>query len=166
MPAYRCAASALMITTLAACSSLSGSPQSSIQPPEGGLGGLTFGEARTADQPVTVQLRLNNPNAFDLVLDRLTFDLAVNGQAFTEGQSEDTITIPSLDEILVPIDLTMDVNVLADRVTALGVGKRLDYQLRGEAHVSGWFAPSLPFRRDGKLALPKLPETDDDTAGG
>jgi hypothetical protein len=49
------------------------------------------------------------------------------------------------------------VSHLIDRVMELGTERRLAYHLTGMAELDSVFFGKLPFEREGKLALPKLP---------
>ena len=40
---------------------------------------------------------------------------------------------------------------------ALGSERRLDYRLKGEAELDSLFFRRVPFEREGKLALPRIP---------
>lgn len=151
------------MTGLAACSSL---PPSEVDLPDVSLAGLSFAEPGLFEQKLTIQLRLKNPNAFDIPIDGLNFALDVNSTPFADGVTDKDVTLPGLGEIVVPVDITISTNTLIERVVAVGTGQRLDYQLTGEADIGSWFASPLPFRREGRLALPNLPGLTDDKSSG
>ncbi len=152
----RLAAAAAMasIIGLSACST----PISEATMPEVSLAGLSFADAGPAGQAFTIQLRLKNTNEFDIPVERLDFDLDVAGQPFATGRSEEDFTLPASAEIVVPIAISIETDDLIRRVTAIGTGKRLDYQLSGAAVIDAWFRdPVMSFDREGKLALPFIP---------
>lgn len=153
----------LAVVGLAACSSL---PRSEGDIPDVSLAGLSFAEPGLFEQTLTIQLKLKNPNAFDIPLDGLNFALDVNNAPFIDGFTNQNVTLPSLGEIVVPVDITISTNALIERVVAVGTGQRLDYQLTGEADIGSWFAGPIPFRREGRLALPNLPGLTDDESSG
>lgn len=144
----------LALLGLSACS---GPSMSDAEFPDVSLAGLSFAEPGLFEQELTVQLRLKNPNEFDIPVDGLSFALDVNGTPFANGLSSSDFTLPGLGEMVVPINVTVSTNDLIERVIAIGTGRRLDYRLSGEADIGSWFSGSIPFSREGKLALPNLP---------
>lgn len=148
------ASAALLMIGLSACSGV-GYPDAEI--PDVSLAGLSFAEAGLFEQGFTLQLRLRNPNDFDIPVQSLDFVLDVNGAEFADGFTNEDFTLPALAEIIVPIEVSIATNDLIERVTAVGTGRRLDYELNGSAEISSWFSGPVPFNRSGKLALPNIP---------
>ncbi len=142
---------------LAACSGLGGFSGADVEIPDVSLAGLSFSEPGLFEQGLTVQLRLKNPNEFDIPIEGLTFALDVNDTAFADGSTKEDVTLPGLGEVVLPVAITIPTTDLIERVVAIGTGQRLDYKLTGDADIGGWFATSVPFTREGKLALPNLP---------
>jgi LEA14-like dessication related protein len=153
---------------LAAAVSACGGPKlPDAEVPDVSLAGLSFTEAGLFEQAFTLQLRLKNPNDFDIPVDALNFALAVNEAPFAEGLSNQNFTLPASAEIIVPVEVRIGTNDLIERVTAIGTGRRLSYELTGTADIDSWFAAPVPFNRSGKLALPELPGlTSPDTPTG
>ena len=125
--------------------------------PNVSLAGLSFAEAGLFEQGFTLQLRLQNPNDFDIPVQALNFALDVNGAEFAKGLTNEDFTVPASAEIIIPIEVSIATNDLIERVTAIGTGRRLDYQLTGAAEIDSWFSAPVPFSRSGKLALPDIP---------
>ena len=125
--------------------------------PEVSLAGLSFAEAGLFEQGFTVQLRMKNPNDFDIPVEALDFALSVNGASFAKGLTNEDFTLPASSEIVIPIDVTITTEDLIERVTAIGTGRRLDYALTGTAELATWFTDPVAFSRAGKLALPDIP---------
>lgn len=151
---------------LAACSGPSLFSAGEAEIPDVSLAGLSFAEPGLLEQELTVQLRLKNPNDFDIPVDGLNFTLAVNETDFASGLSQEAFTLPSLGEIVVPIAVTIPTRDLIQRVVAVGTGRRLDYQLTGEAEIGSWLTKSVPFLREGRLALPSVPGLNDRASKG
>lgn len=139
---------------LSACSG-AGLPDAEM--PEVSLAGLNFAEAGLFEQGFILQLRLKNPNDFDIPVEGLNFALDVNGAPFAEGLTNENFILPASAEIVVPIDVSIATQDLIERVTSIGTGRRLEYQLTGFADIDSWFAGPVPFDRTGKLALPDFP---------
>jgi LEA14-like dessication related protein len=130
---------------------------SDILPPEVSLAGLGFGEPGLFEQELTVNLRLRNPNNFEVAIDRVTFDLEVNDKPFAHGRATEGLDLPALGETVVPVTMSVPTNDLIERVMEIGTQRRLDYRLTGEAVLDSLLFSKVPFEREGKLALPKLP---------
>jgi LEA14-like dessication related protein len=128
-----------------------------IEPPEVSLAGLAFGQPGLLEQQLRIDLRLRNPNDFDVALDGLRFNLDVNETPFARGWTDAGFSLPAFGETVVPVTVAVPTNDLIERVTKLGIGQRLDYSLTGEALLDNMFGVSVPFRREGKLALPRIP---------
>jgi LEA14-like dessication related protein len=143
-----------LVLLLTACSSLW---TSDIEPPEVSLAGMGFGEPGLFEQQLRVDLRLSNPNNFDLEIDRVTFNLELNDKPFAHGRAKEGLDLPALGETVVPVTINVATNDLIDRVMELGTERRLDYRLTGEADLASLFFGRVPFHKEGKLALPRLP---------
>jgi LEA14-like dessication related protein len=139
---------------LAGCGSLL---TSEIEPPEVSLAGLGFGEPGLFEQQLRIDLRVRNPNNFEVAIDRVTFNLDVNDKPFAKGRANEGLDLPALGETVVPVTVSVPTNDLIDRVMELGTERRLDYRLTGVAELDNLFLAKVPFEREGKLALPKLP---------
>ncbi len=133
---------------------------SRVEPPEVSLAGLALSRPGLFEQELRVDLRLRNPNDFDLAVDRLRFALEVNAQPFARGWTADGFELPALGETVVPVTVTVPTNDLVQRVMELGIGRQLSYRLAGDAELDGFVARSIPFEREGMLALPKIPEVE------
>ncbi len=125
--------------------------------PDVSLAGLSFAEVGLFEQGFTLQLRLKNPNEFDIPVQALNFALDVNGAPFANGLTNQDFTLPASSEIVVPIEVSITTEDLIERVVAVGTGRRLDYRLTGAAEIGNWFSAPVPFDRSGKLALPDIP---------
>lgn len=150
----RRAAAGFLALGLSACS---GAALPDAEIPEVSLAGMSFADAGLFEQGFTLRLRLKNPNDFDIPVEALNFALDVNGAAFAEGLTNENFTLPASAEIVVPIDVSIATQDLIERVTSIGTGRRLEYQLTGFADIDSWFSGPVPFDRTGKLALPDLP---------
>jgi LEA14-like dessication related protein len=130
---------------------------SDILPPEVSLAGLGFGEPGLFEQELRVDLRLRNPNDFEVAIDRVTFNLEVNDKPFAHGRATEGLDLPALGETVVPVTVSVPTNDLIERVMELGSQRRLDYRLTGEAELDSLFFSRVPFHHEGKLALPRIP---------
>jgi len=130
---------------------------SEVEPPRVSVAGLGFGRPGLFEQELRVDLRLQNPNDFDLDVDSLKFNLEINDLQFARGQTAADFELPALGETVVPVDILVPTNDLIQRVSELGAGEGLAYRLTGTAELGGLLGIPIPFEREGKLALPRLP---------
>lgn len=130
---------------------------SDLEPPEVSLAGMGFGRPGLFEQELRIDLRLRNPNEFDIAIDSVRFALEVNEEPFAHGRTIEELDLPALGEAVVPVTVNVPTNDLIDRVIALGFERRLDYRLTGEAELDSLFLRKVPFHREGKLALPRIP---------
>ena len=68
---------------LVACSTPD--PSDAVDPPRMDIAGLTLGQSTAFEEKAWLDLRLTNPNAFPLGIDRLDFDLVINERYFASG---------------------------------------------------------------------------------
>ena len=148
MSALRLFFAALLVAVLApACSLI----PSDVEPPIVSVIGIGELQAGAFEQRFRIDLRLQNPNSFDLALDGVDFQLDLNGRRLTRGLSGEPVTVPRLGEAQVSVPATTTVLDLLRQLTPReGGGEGLRYEIRGRALLSGssrW----LPFEASGEL---------------
>jgi len=119
--------------------------------------GIAVGGIRGSDAIVTLSLRLENPNATDLMLQSLRFGLSINDIALTSGATARVETIPAGGSAAIELETRTNINAVL-QVIALSAGGRmssLQYALDGEAVVQNGIR--LPFARRGDIPLPAAP---------
>ena len=55
------------------------------------------------EQRFRIELRVQNPNDFELEIDGLDFELDLNGTRLTRGLSDEAVTIPRLGDAIVAV---------------------------------------------------------------
>jgi LEA14-like dessication related protein len=145
---------ALLSLLLSACGGLL---NAEVEPPEVSLAGLGFSKAGLFEQELRLDLRLRNPNDFAIGVDGVRFALELNDEAFAHGRTTAEFDLPALGETVVPVLVNVPTNDLLDRVMALGSERRIAYRLTGEADLDGLWLGALPFEREGRLELPRIP---------
>lgn len=147
---WRIAGLALWLT---ACAGAFGN----VEPPEVSLAGLAFDQPGLFEQRLRLDVRLRNPNDFNLDVERLLFDLDVNDQPLGKGWTTDSFEVPAFGDTVVPVTIIVPTSDLIERVMELGMTQRLDYRIMGEVQLSNRAFGTVPFDRDGNFALPKMP---------
>jgi LEA14-like dessication related protein len=138
---------------LAACAGLT----SKVEPPEVSLAGLAMSRPGLFEQELRLDLRVRNPNDFELGVDRVRFALEVNDRAFAHGRTDQGFDLPALGEAIVPVTVNVPTNDLIDRLMEVGSARRVQYRLSGEAELDSLLFRHVPFERDGELTLPEIP---------
>ena len=149
-PALIIAAFALGCLALAGCASLS--PR--LTAPKVTVESIAVGGIRGADAMVTLSLRVENPNATDLMLQSLRFGLSINDIALTSGTTVKAETIAAGGNALIELETGTNISAVL-QVISLSAGGRvasLKYSLDGEAIVQDGIR--LPFARRGDIPLP------------
>jgi LEA14-like dessication related protein len=136
---------------VAACAS---SP--SVEPPEVRLVGLTLGQSGLLEQRLWVDLRLSNPNAFEVRVAHLQFALEINEQRFGRGRLRREVGLPAQGEVAVPVLMTITTRDLIATMMDLSSEQQLPYRLIGEAELDHVLAQSVPFEWRGRLELPRI----------
>jgi len=106
---------------------------------------------------VTLSLRVENPNAIDLMVQSLRFGLSINDIALTSGATAQGETIAAGGYAVIQLDTRTNMNAVL-QVIALSASGRLaslQYALDGEAIVQNGI--HLPFARRGDIPLPAAP---------
>ena len=78
----------------------------SVIPPKVTLVGLVPQGGNLFEQRFRIDLRVSNANNFDIPLDGLSFDMAVNGAHFATGLSNQAVKIPRLGSAVVAVEAT------------------------------------------------------------
>jgi LEA14-like dessication related protein len=128
----------------------------SIQPPQMSLVGLTLGRSGLLQHRLWVDLRLSNPNAFEVGIAHLQFALEVNQQRFGRGRLRRVVELPAQGEVVVPVLMTIATDDLIATMMDLSGEQQLPYRLIGEAELDHVLAQTVPFEGRGRLELPRI----------
>lgn len=136
---------------LAACAHYRGE----VVEPDVSLVNLVPIEMSAFEARFRVDLRIANPNDFELALDGLSFDFELNGQPFARGLSDARVTVPRLGDAVVSATATttlVDLLRQLARVTESPDPPPFDYRLSGRLFVERPVSRAFPFDRSGQLA--------------
>ncbi len=135
---------------LTACASVG-----DVTPPSIQLANMRLASAGLLSQELVLQIRIGNPNDFDIPLNGLSFSLDVNGEPFAEGLSDESVTVPRLGYATMSVKGNTSTINLIRQLMALGASDSIAYRLHGRAYVDGIAGSSAyPFDRRGELTLP------------
>ena len=123
-------------------------------PPTISLADVTIENVTLLRQDLLVEMRIGNPNNFDIPLEGLTLRLDVEGERLAEGFSNARVTVPRLAEASVPVLASTDTLSLLRQILTLGGRQAIHYRISGWAYVSDVLgARRVPYERAGTLDL-------------
>jgi LEA14-like dessication related protein len=136
---------------LTACGSLPHKPE----PPRVSLIGLNLLSVDLFEQRYALRLRIKNPNAFELPVRGVDFQLDINGEVFADGVSNRAFTVPAFGESVLELEVSSSLLQVFEQLRALqgDAAAGLAYRVRGNVAV-GSYGQRLPFDHTGELTLP------------
>ncbi len=112
---------------------------------------LSFSKQRLA-----FSLNVQNPNPYDLPLERLDFVASFAGQEIATGESNETVTLPANGNAIVEVEVVAAVNkFLSNLQSMLNAGSiDLNYGVKGHVKLANW-PTRIPFDVEGELEPPE-----------
>jgi LEA14-like dessication related protein len=147
--------SALVLTGLSACASLSGR-----EPVKVNVVNVEPLTGQGLELRFMVKLRVQNPNDAPVEFDGIAIDLDVRGTDFASGVSDQRGTVPRFGELVLSVPVTVSASSVIKQALSFAMGNRekLSYQLRGKLAGSGAGAGAgfggLRFTSSGEMDLP------------
>lgn len=134
---------------LTACAAL----QPEILTPKVSLTDLRLLNMGLFSQSYRLELNIQNPNAFPLPLNGLTYGLTLNNTPFAKGQANESVVIPSHGEKRLSLNVVSDLGSLLGQLKQWQtLGRSLNYKLDGELSLLNW-APKVPFNYQGDIKI-------------
>ena len=147
---------AFFLLGLGACASLG---ERDVLPPEVFLADVAPVGGGLFEQRVRITFRVTNPNAFDLDVAGLSFELDMNGEPLARGVSNEPVVLAGLSEQLVSAEASTTTFSLLHQLLRLGERRELAYDLRGKLHLADGVARSLAFQRAARLGPSFAPDS-------
>jgi LEA14-like dessication related protein len=123
-------------------------------PPSISLANVELVKPGLLRQDLVLDLRIGNPNNFDIPIDGLTFRLDIDGQPFAEGYSNRRLTVPRLSEVSIPVAATTDTIAIVRQILSLGDRQEVRYRMHGFAYIAEIAGSRrIPYEREGTLSL-------------
>ncbi len=140
----------VLLASLSACSTLPGKPE----PPRVNLVGLQLVSMELFEQRYQVRLRLKNPNAYELPIKGIDFRLDINGQAFADGVSNRSVTVPAYGEQVIALEVSSNLIQVFRQLQLLEKSRSpgFEYRINGSVAV-GDSGRRLPFDYSGDMQL-------------
>ncbi len=126
----------------------------SLEPPRVTLADLQPLEMKLFEQRYALQLRVQNPNPYDLPITGMDFKLRLNDADFASGVSRTDVTVPAYGEKLVDVEVTSTLVSLMRQLRDMGKADRqsFSYGITGHIRVAGRLI-TVPFAYRGEIDL-------------
>lgn len=121
----------LLLVTLVGCASwlMKG------EPPEVLVTNVTPLDGTAFEQRLQVDLRIRNPNDFDLLATGIDFTLNLNGKRLARGLGNTAITIPRLSDTVVSVQTSTSTFDVVRQLLSFSEAKGLSYDITGRLHL-------------------------------
>ena len=132
---------------LISCTSLTALP-SQPEAPEVQLVNIIPMDTTMFEQRLQVDLRVRNPNDFDLQVTGLDFTLQLNEQRLARGLMNKASTIPRLGNSVLSVETTTSTFDVMRQILNLSQRQDVTYQVKGVLYLDG---TRLPFDSEGVI---------------
>ncbi len=149
--------SAITTLTLAGSLVLSGcsSVPFSVETPSVVLDSLSLLDSTERSQRFQLDLRLSNPNDFDVAVQSMRLNLRVASEGFIDGETNEPVTIPARGDATVRVTLSSEFVSSVSRLMAYlqGPESTLPYDIEGEIALDARPPRFLRFSGTGRTPL-------------
>jgi LEA14-like dessication related protein len=150
----------LLSALLAGCATMAGLGE----PPRVSLVAIEPTDVQLFEQRFRVTLHVQNPNARDITIRGLDYEIVVNDRLFAQGVSGKPFTVPAYGENIAEVEVVSTLQRVLEQLQELGVRGEpsIDYAITGQVSVDGVPIP-IPFAYEDTLSIPGLeqrPEKD------
>jgi len=147
---YKVGITLILLSVLTACANMPLQPQS----PKVRLTDFRIMKFGFTEQNYKLKLTLNNPNPFPLPLIGMDYKLLLNNKEFTQGSTNQALTIAALGEQVI------EINVVSNLMKIIGewhdissiFNRKLDYRLLGSMNMVN-SALKIPFEYRGDIPI-------------
>ena len=118
------------------------------EPPEVLVTNVTPLEASAFEQRLQVDLRIRNPNDFDLAVTGIDFRLDLNGNRLARGLGNKALVVPRLSDAVTSVETSTSTLQVVRQLLSFSGDQSLTYHLTGVVHTK---EGRLPFDNSGVL---------------
>lgn len=124
-----------------------------IETPKISVVNLQLVEATLFEQNYHIQLRIQNPNTFEVPVKGLQYTIELNNEHFTSGMSNHSVVIPALDSAIIEVEAISTLLSFFRQFNNLQQGKleAITYRLKGKVHLTGFRSQHFDYR--GEMLL-------------
>lgn len=140
----------LSLLIIAGCSTM---PQD-FETPKVSITNIVPKDMTLMEQRFDVQLRIQNPNNFDLGINGIRFDIALNGNEFGSGMSGEKVTIPRFSSEVINGEVITGLGGILRQAQGFTSGAtKVKYRLKGKAFAEAPSSFRIPFEDTGEIDL-------------
>lgn len=140
----------LIFLIMTACS---GMPRD-FETPKVSIANIAPKDMTLMEQRFDVQLRIQNPNNFDLGINGVRFDLALNGKEFGTGMSGAKVTVPRFSSEVIDGEVITGLGSILRQAQGFTSGAtKVQYSLKGKAFAESPGTFTIPFEDIGDIDL-------------
>lgn len=118
------------------------------EPPEVLVTNVTPLEASAFEQRLQVDLRIRNPNDFDLAVTGIDFRLDLNGNRLVRGLGNKELVVPRLSDAVTSVETSTSTLQVVRQLLSFSGDQSLTYHVTGVLHTKDG---RLPFDTSGLL---------------
>ena len=141
---------ALILLIMTACS---GMPRD-FERPKVSITNIVPKDMTLMEQRFDVQLRIQNPNNFDLGINGVLFDIALNGREFGSGMSGAKVTVPRFASEVINGEVFTGLGSILRQAQGFTSGTtKVQYSLKGKAFAESPSTFKIQFEDIGDIEL-------------
>lgn len=127
-----------------------------IEPPRVSVVNLNLVEATLFEQNYLIQLRIQNPNAFEIPIQGLQYEIELNDEPFASGVSSQSIIVPGFESAVLEVQAMSSLLSIFRQINNLKQGKleTISYRLWGKIHLTAY--RTVPFDYKGEVVLSSI----------
>jgi LEA14-like dessication related protein len=141
---------ALFPLIISACSTV----PKDFETPKVSISNIVPKDMTLMEQRFDVQLRIQNPNNFDLGINGIRFDIALNGKEFGSGMSGAKVTVPRFASEVIDGEVITGLGSILRQAQGFTSGAtKIQYSLKGKAFADSPGTFTIPFEDIGDFDL-------------
>ena len=138
------------VLMVAACSTM---PRD-FETPKVSIANIVPKDMTLLEQRFDVQLRIQNPNNFDLSINGARFDIDLNGKEFGNGMSGAKVTVPRFSSEVISGEIITGLGSILRQAQGFSSGAtKVQYRLKGKAFAESPSSFVIPFDENGEIDL-------------
>jgi len=139
-----------LVLAITACSTM---PRD-FETPKVSIANIVPKDMTLMEQRFDVQLRIQNPNNFDLGINGARFDIELNGTEFGNGLSGAKVTVPRFSSEVMSGEVITGLGSMIRQAQGLSSGvTKVQYRLKGKAFAESPGSFVIPFDEHGEINL-------------
>jgi LEA14-like dessication related protein len=140
----------LLTMVVTACSTM----PKDFEAPKFSVANIAPKDVAIFEQRFDVQLRIQNPNNFDLGINGIRFEIYLNEKEFGNGMSGQSLTIPRFGSDVITAEVITGIGSFLRQMQGMSSSAtKLRYRLKGKAFAEAPSSFTIPFDETGEVDL-------------